>query len=47
MAHRRPVPYTPAELRAMMSGAGHIAGSLLSPQELEAQAAAQRILESG
>lgn len=46
MAHRRPVPYTPAELRAMMSGAGHIAGSVLSQQELEAQAAAQRILES-
>ena len=46
MAHRRRVPYTVAELRAMRSRAGYISGSVVSQQELDAQADARRILGS-
>jgi 5-methylcytosine-specific restriction protein A len=46
MAHRRRVPYTVAELRAMRSSAGYISGSVVSQQELDAQAEARRILGS-
>lgn len=46
MAHRRRIPYTVAELRAMRSGAGYISGSVVSQQELDAQADARRILGS-
>jgi 5-methylcytosine-specific restriction protein A len=46
MAHRRRIPYTVAELRAMRSRAGYISGSVVSQQELDAQADARRILGS-
>ncbi|MFE4833442.1 HNH endonuclease [Arthrobacter sp. NPDC056691] len=46
MAHRRRIPYTVAELRAMLSRAGYISGSVVSEQELDAQADARRILGS-
>jgi 5-methylcytosine-specific restriction enzyme A len=46
MAHRRPVPYTPAELRRMMSSAGFLSGTLISDEQLTAQAEAERILGS-
>jgi 5-methylcytosine-specific restriction protein A len=46
MAHRRRIPYTVAELRAMRSRAGYISGSTVSQQELDAQADARRILGS-
>jgi 5-methylcytosine-specific restriction protein A len=46
MAHRRRIPYTVAELRAMRSRAGYIGGSVVSQQELDAQADARRILGS-
>lgn len=46
MAHRRRIPYTLAELRAMRSRAGYISGSVVSQQELDAQADARRILGS-
>jgi len=46
MAHRRRIPYTVAELRAMRSSAGYISGSVVSQQELDAQADARRILGS-
>lgn len=46
MAHRRQIPYTVAELRALRSRAGHISGSVVSQQELDAQADARRILGS-
>ncbi|MHA7264295.1 HNH endonuclease [Arthrobacter sp. TMN-37] len=48
MAHRRlPEPYSPAELRAMRSAAGFLAGTVLGPAELEAQADAARLLGGG
>jgi 5-methylcytosine-specific restriction protein A len=46
MAHRRRIPYTVAELRAMRSSAGYISGAVVSQQELDAQADARRILGS-
>ncbi|RAM35600.1 HNH endonuclease [Arthrobacter globiformis] len=46
MAHRRRIPYTVAELRAMRSRAGYISGSVVSQQEQDAQADARRILGS-
>ncbi len=46
MAHRRRIPYTVAELRAMRSRAGYISGSVVTQQELDAQADARRILGS-
>ncbi|MGN7252364.1 HNH endonuclease [Arthrobacter sp. SAFR-014] len=46
MAHRRRIPYTVAELRAMRARAGYISGSVVSQQELDAQADARRILGS-
>lgn len=48
MAHRRkPVPYTPAELRAMISNAGYLQGALVSPEEQQAQDDAARLLGPG
>ncbi|WP_216699216.1 HNH endonuclease [Arthrobacter sp. H14] len=48
MAHRRkPVPYTPAELRTMISRAGYLQGALVSPEEQQAQEDAARLLGPG
>jgi 5-methylcytosine-specific restriction protein A len=48
MAHRRlPEAYSPAELRAMRSAGGFLAGKVLTPAELTAQADAARILGAG
>lgn len=45
MAHRRtPVPYTPAELRRIISTAGYLSGTLVSPEEQYAQDEAIRLL---
>jgi 5-methylcytosine-specific restriction protein A len=45
MAHRGvSIPRTVAELRRIISGAGFLAGKTLTPEELEAQRDAQRIL---
>jgi 5-methylcytosine-specific restriction protein A len=38
-------PRTVAELRQLIAGAGYLAGQTLSPEELEAQRDARRILE--
>lgn len=48
MAHRRkPVPYTPAELRTLISRAGYLQGALVSPEEQQAQEDAARLLGPG
>ncbi len=45
MVHRRvPVPYTPAELRRIISTAGYLSGTLVSPEEQYAQDEAIRLL---
>ncbi|MBG6215891.1 5-methylcytosine-specific restriction protein A [Arthrobacter sp. CAN_A6] len=44
MAHRRSVPFTPAELRRMMSGAGFIEGSIVTQVQLDSQAEARKLL---
>ena len=46
MAHRRRIPYTVAELRAMRSRRGVHRRIRVSQQELDAQADARRILGS-
>ncbi|GAB3517538.1 HNH endonuclease [Arthrobacter monumenti] len=48
MAHqRKPVPYTPAELRTLISRAGYLQGVLVSPEEQQAQEDAARLLGPG
>lgn len=44
MAHRRSVPFTPAELRRMISRAGFIEGSIVPQVQLDSQADARKLL---
>lgn len=46
MAHRRPVPYTPSELRLMVRQGGHIGGTVLTDGQLANEEDAKRILGS-
>lgn len=46
MAHRRSDPYTVAELRRMISTAGHLTGAVVTDAQLAAQEAARRITSS-
>lgn len=47
MAHRRhPIPYTVAELRAMIAAAGHLPGVVVTAEQQRAQDAALRITEA-
>jgi 5-methylcytosine-specific restriction protein A len=48
MIHRRrPVPHTVAELRAMISAAGHLPGVIVTSEQQQAQDAARKIAEAG
>lgn len=48
MAHRRqPVPYTPAELRAIISRSGYLQGTLVSSEEQQARDDAARLMRPG
>lgn len=44
IAHRRSVPFSPAELRAFISEAGFIAGSVVTQAQLDSQSAARKLL---
>lgn len=46
MAHRRSDPYTVAELRRMISTAGHLPGVVVTDEQLAAQEGARRITSS-